>query len=271
MNLGKVYLVGAGPGDPDLLTIKARDLIEAAGCVIYDHLVNPQILAHAAPEAELIYAGKEAGKCAMRQETINALLVTKATEHRIVARLKGGDPFIFGRGGEEALALRSAGIEWEVVPGVSSGVAAAAYAGIPITHRGLASSVAFITGHEDPAKTESAVHWERLARSVDTLVIFMGVARARRISEQLIAHGRPGDTPAAVIRWGTYSHQECHVCALAEIADLIEAQAISAPAIIVIGEVVRLREKLCGFDLPDNDKMSSPHADQILRTLSLTM
>lgn len=271
MNLGKVYLVGAGPGDPDLLTIKARDLIEAAGCVIYDHLVNPQILAHAAPDAGLIYAGKESGKCAMRQETINALLVTKATEHRVVVRLKGGDPFIFGRGGEEALALASAGIEWEVVPGVSSGVAAAAYVGIPITHRGLASSVAFITGHEDPAKTESSVHWERLARSLDTLVIFMGVARARLIAEQLIAHGRPGDTPAAVIRWGTYSHQECHVCALAEIADLIEAQAVSAPAIIVIGEVVRLREKLRGFVLPDNDKMSSPHADQILRTLSLTM
>lgn len=140
MNLGKVYLVGAGPGDPDLLTIKARDLIATAGCVIYDHLVNPPVLAHAAPGAELIYAGKESGRCAMRQETINALLVTKVTEHKIVVRLKGGDPFTFGRGGEEALALVSAGIPWEVVPGVSAGAAVAAYAGIPITHRGLSSS-----------------------------------------------------------------------------------------------------------------------------------
>jgi uroporphyrin-III C-methyltransferase len=151
--MGKVYLVGAGPGDPGLLTIKARDLIAAAGCIVYDHLVNPVLLAHAAPDAELIYAGKERGKCAMRQEMINALLVAKTTEHRVVVRLKGGDPFTFGRGGEEALALSECGIEWEVVPGVSSGIAAAAYAGIPITHRGLGASVAFVTGHEDATKT----------------------------------------------------------------------------------------------------------------------
>ena len=247
MNLGKVYLVGAGPGDPGLLTIKARDLIATAGCVIYDHLVNPEILRHAAPGAELIYAGKQCGKCAMRQETINALLVTKATEHDIVVRLKGGDPFTFGRGGEEALALVSAGIPWEVVPGVSAGAAVAAYAGIPITHRGLSSSVAFVTGHEDPAKTESTVYWERLARGVDTLVIFMGVCGAPQITERLMAHGRRGETPAAVVRWGTYERQECHVTALAELADLIEARAITAPAIIIIGEVVRLREKLSWF------------------------
>src|SRR5262245_41994584 len=248
MSLGKVYLVGAGPGDPDLLTIKARDLIAAAGCVVYDHLVNPEILRHAAPGAELIYAGKRAGICAMRQETINALLVTKATEYDVVARLKGGDPFIFGRGGEEALALVSAGVPWEVVPGVSAGAAVAAYAGIPITHRGLSSSVAFITGHEDPAKIESSVDWGRLARGVDTLVIFMGVSNAPEITEQLMAHGLGADTPSAVIRRGTYGHQECHITALAELARLIEARAITAPAIIVIGEVVRLREKLNWFD-----------------------
>jgi uroporphyrinogen III methyltransferase/synthase len=248
MGLGKVYLVGAGPGDPDLLTIKARDLIAAAGCVVYDHLVNPEILRHAAPGAELIYAGKRRGKCAMRQETINALLVTKSTEHDVVVRLKGGDPFIFGRGGEEALALAPAGVPWEVVPGVSAGAAVAAYAGIPITHRGMSSSVAFITGHEDPAKTESRVDWKRLAHGADTLVIFMGVSGAPEIAELLMAHGLGAETPAAVIRWGTYEHQECHVTALAELAGVIESRAVTAPAIIVIGEVVRLREQLNWFD-----------------------
>jgi uroporphyrinogen III methyltransferase / synthase len=248
MNLGKVYLVGAGPGDPDLLTIKARDLIAAAGCVVYDHLVNPEILRYAAPDAELIYAGKQSGKCAMRQETINALLVTKATERDIVVRLKGGDPFVFGRGGEEALALVSAGVPWEVVPGVSAGAAVAAYAGIPITHRGMSSSVAFVTGHEDPAKTESSVDWGRLARGVDTLVIFMGVSGAPEIAERLMAHGLSAETPAAVIRWGTYKHQEYHVAPLAELAHLIEARTVTAPAIIVIGEVVRLHEQLNWFD-----------------------
>ncbi len=265
MKLGKVYLVGAGPGDPDLLTMKARDLIAAAGCVVYDHLVNPEILRHAAPDAELIYAGKRSGKCEMRQETINALLVTKATEHDIVVRLKGGDPFIFGRGGEEALALVSAGVLWEVVPGVSAGAAVAAYAGIPITHRAYSSSVAFVTGHEDPAKTRSNVDWGRLARGVDTLVIFMGVSGARRIAEQLIALGLAAETPAAVIRWGTYEHQECHVTSLAELPNLIEARAVAAPAIIVIGEVVRLREKLNWFDLKVLDSASSPAYMQFAR------
>jgi uroporphyrinogen III methyltransferase/synthase len=248
MNLGKVYLVGAGPGDPGLLTIKARDLIAAAGCVVYDHLVNLEILRHAAPGAELIYAGKRRGKCAMRQETINALLVTKATEHGVVVRLKGGDPFIFGRGGEEALALVSAGVPWEVVPGVSAGAAVAAYAGIPITHRGLGSSVAFVTGHEDPAKTASSLDWGRLALGVDTLVIFMGVSGAPEIAERLMTYGRNGDTPTAVIRCGTYEHQECHVATLAELARLIESRGVTSPAVIVVGEVVRLREKLNWFD-----------------------
>ncbi|MBO0857023.1 MAG: uroporphyrinogen-III C-methyltransferase [Chloracidobacterium sp.] len=248
MNLGKVYLVGAGPGDPGLLTIKARDLIAAAGCVVYDHLVNPEVLRHAAPCAELIYAGKRRGKCVMRQETINALLVTKATEHGVVVRLKGGDPFIFGRGGEEALALVGAGVPWEVVPGVSAGAAVAAYAGIPITHRGLGSSVAFVTGHEDPAKMGSSVDWGRLASGVDTLVIFMGVSAAPEIAELLMGHGRDGNTPTAVIRRGTYEHQECHVATLAELAHLIESLGVTSPAVIVVGEVVRLREKLNWFE-----------------------
>jgi uroporphyrin-III C-methyltransferase len=161
-----------------------------------------------------------------------------------VVRLKGGDPFVFGRGGEEALALVSAGVPWEIVPGVSSGMAAAAYAGIPITHRGLGSSVAFVTGHEEQGKSVSSINWDLLARGVDTLVIFMGVGRAAQIAEELLKYGRCGNTPAAVIRWGTYERQECHVSQLANLADLIAERAISAPAIIVIGEVVRLREQL---------------------------
>ncbi len=244
---GKVFLVGAGPGDPGLLTVKAAELLRRADCVVYDHLVNPEILEYASPQAELIYAGKQGHKCAMRQETINAILVTKACEYAVVVRLKGGDPFVFGRGGEEAEALVSAGIPWEVVPGVSAGAAVAAYAGIPITHRGLSSSVTFVTGHEDPTKSQSSLRWEHLAKGVDTLVFFMGVANSRKIADQLIQHGRAGDTPVAIIRWGTYQTQETYVSTLAEMAILIEDKQIAAPAMIVIGEVVRLQEKLTWF------------------------
>jgi uroporphyrin-III C-methyltransferase len=246
MTPGKVYLVGAGPGDPGLLTIKARDLIAAAGSVIYDHLVNPELLYHASTDAELIYAGKQCGKCVLGQEAINALLVTKANEHSIVVRLKGGDPFVFGRGGEEAEALVAAGIEWEVVPGVSSGVAAAAYAGIPLTHRGVSSSVAFVTGHEDLSRQDSTTDWERLATAVDTLVIFMGVGRVAGIAERLIAHGRRADAPIAVVRWGTCEQQETVVSTLLEVAR--GSARIQPPGIIVVGEVVRLREHLQWFE-----------------------
>ncbi|HKX26440.1 MAG TPA: uroporphyrinogen-III C-methyltransferase [Blastocatellia bacterium] len=264
MVLGKVYLVGAGPGDPDLLTVKACYLIAAAGCVIYDHLVNPEILAYAAPGAELIYAGKERGRCAMRQETINALLVTKATEHQVVVRLKGGDPFIFGRGGEEAQALASAGIEWQVVPGVSSGTAAAAYAGIPVTHRGLSSSVAFITGHEDPAKSFSSINWPAIAEGFDTLVIFMGVGALRTIAEKLIQHGRPAETPLAVIQSGTYEYQATHVTTLGGVAGLLDRVQLKPPAIIVVGEVVRLRETLQWFaESPGQGGAADPGLEMI--------
>jgi uroporphyrinogen III methyltransferase/synthase len=247
MKLGKVYLVGAGPGDPGLLTIKARDLIAAAGCIVYDHLVNPDILHYASPFAELIYVGKQGHKCATKQETIHAILVTKATEYPIVVRLKGGDPFIFGRGGEEAVALVSAGIEWEVVPGVSAGAAVAAYAGIPITHRGLSASVTFVTGHEDPTKPQSSLHWEHLAHGSDTLVIFMGVANIRDIAAKLLLHGKDPATPVAFIQQGTYEQQSTHTCTLLEVPELLTTASIQAPAIIVIGEVVRLREKLNWF------------------------
>jgi uroporphyrinogen III methyltransferase / synthase len=247
MRLGKVYLVGGGPGDPGLLTLKARDLLAAADCVVYDYLVNPELLRHCPPHTELIYAGKQAGKCAMRQETINALLVTKACEYGLVVRLKGGDPFLFGRGGEEALALSSAGIEWEVVPGVSAGLAVAAYAGIPVTHRGLSSSAAFVTGHEDPGKSASAINWQHLALGVDTLVFFMGVSRIGEIAGRLITHGRKPDTPVAVIRWGTYHSQETFVSVLSEVEQLIAREGVQAPAMIVVGEVVRLRQQLQWF------------------------
>lgn len=247
MELGKVYLVGAGPGDPGLLTLKARDLIAAAGCIVYDHLVNPEVLAHARADAELIYAGKQGGRCAMRQETINALLVAKASEYAVVVRLKGGDPFVFGRGGEEAEALVSAGVPWEVVPGVSAGASVAAYAGIPVTHRGLSSSVAFVTGHEDPGKGTSSINWPHLALGADTLVFFMGANHLATIAARLIEHGRAPETPLAVTRWGSYDKQQTFVSDLAHATELSARSEIKPPAIIVVGEVVRLREKLNWF------------------------
>lgn len=245
-----MYLVGAGPGDPGLLTLKARDLIAEADCVIYDYLVNPEILRHASSRAELIYVGKRGFGDSWTQGEINSLLLAKADEHELIVRLKGGDPFVFGRGGEEALALTEAGIEWEVVPGVTAGSSVAAYAGIPITHRGLSSSVTFVTGHEDPAKPESAIHWQHLAKGVDTIVFFMGVARVGEIASQLIEHGRSAETPVAVISWGTYQNQETVVSTLAEIAESVRRAKIKAPALIVVGKVVRLREKLQWFDQP---------------------
>lgn len=250
MNTGTVYLVGAGPGDPGLLTLKARDLIAEADCVIYDYLVNPEILKHASPRAELLYVGKRGFGDSWTQGEINDLLLAKADQHELVVRLKGGDPFVFGRGGEEALALTEAGIEWEVVPGVTAGSSVAAYAGIPITHRGLSSSVTFVTGHEDPNKPQSAIRWQHLANGVDTIVFFMGVARLGEIASQLIRHGRNPETPVAVVSWGTYEKQETLVGSLAEIAAQAKRENAQAPALIVVGEVVRLREKLQWFDQP---------------------
>jgi uroporphyrinogen III methyltransferase / synthase len=247
VSLGKVYLVGAGPGDPGLLTIKAADLLQVADCIIYDYLVNPAILRYAAPHAEKLYVGKNGGRRSWKQDDINQLLIQKANEHRLIVRLKGGDPFVFGRGGEEALALVEAGIEWEVVPGVTAGSSVAAYAGIPVTHRGLSSSVAFITGHEMPGKSQPNIRWEHLANGADTLVFFMGVANIHDIAEQLIQHGRSAATPVAVMRWGTYNEQEVYVSDLANIASVVEREQVKSPALIVVGEVVHLREKLNWF------------------------
>jgi uroporphyrinogen III methyltransferase/synthase len=248
MNAGKVYLIGAGPGDPGLLTIKARDLLEQAECVVYDALVNPEILRFAKPTAELIGVGKRCGQLSWSQREINSLLVEKAHKHAVVVRLKGGDPFVFGRGGEEALTLAEAGIEWEVVPGVTAGSSVAAYAGIPVTHRGLSSSVTFVTGHEDLTKPESALRWQHLAQGVDTLVLFMGLSKLGEIAEQLIANGRDANTPVAVIGQGPLAKQQTVVGSLSEIAEAVQLQPIKAPALIVIGEVVRLREQLQWFE-----------------------
>ena len=244
---GKVYLVGAGPGDPGLLTLRAHALLTTADCVVYDYLVNPELLHLAPAPAERFYVGKQGGQKCISQAEINQLLIAKAREHRSVVRLKGGDPFIFGRGGEEALALTEAGITWEVVPGVSSALGATAYAGIPLTFRGVSSSVAFITAHEDPAKEQAVLPWEQLATGADTLVVFMGLARIHTLVETLLAQGRSAATPVAVIRWGTYEHQEVYTSDLQNIAAVLAQHQVKPPALIVIGEVVRLREQLNWF------------------------
>jgi len=245
---GLVSLVGAGPGDPGLLTIKGLARLRGASCVVYDALVNESLLAEAREDAELCYVGKRGGHHSMSQDGINDLLVEKATQHDSVCRLKGGDPFVFGRGGEEALHLVEHGVPFEVVPGITSAVAAPAYAGIPVTHRGAASSVAFITGHEDPTKPESVVDWGRLGNAVDTLVILMGVGRLRTIAAELIAGGRDPATPVALVRWGTTPEQETLCGRLSDIADEVERAGFTAPAATIVGDVVGLREKLSWFE-----------------------
>ena len=244
--VGTVALVGAGPGEPGLMTVRGLALLRRAQVVVYDRLVHPSLLDEA-PRARRIFAGKESGHHTLPQERINALLIMHAKRGRRVVRLKGGDPFVFGRGGEEALALRAAGIAFEVVPGITAGVAAPAYAGIPVTQRDLASAVAFVTGHEEAGKRESSVDWARLARSVDTLVILMGLKSLPRIARELIAHGRPATTPAALVRWGTTEVQETVVGTLADIAARAARARLEPPVVAVVGHVVALRERLQWF------------------------
>ena len=243
---GKVYLVGAGPGDPGLLTLKGKAVLERADCVVYDFLAATALLRYARPEAEKVFVGKQAGGPRRPQEEINQLLVTKAREGLVVARLKGGDPFLFGRGGEEALALVKAGIPFEVIPGVTSGYAAPAYAGIPVTHRNLASSVLFIAGHEDTSKDETAVDWQGVATRSGTLVFFIGTRNLQSIVCALVQCGRAPETPAAVIRWGTRPSQQVVTGTLADIAE--RAASIDPPTVVVVGEVVKLREQLRWFE-----------------------
>ena len=237
-----IYLVGSGPGDPGLFTVKGVRCMQEADAVVYDRLAPEVLLGYARPDAERVYVGKKPGDPTLSQEQINALLVEKGRAGMTVVRLKGGDPYVFGRGGEEALALRAAGIPFEVVPGVTSGVAAPAYAGIPVTHRDVSTSVAFVTGHEDPTKGRRDVDWVKLANAADTLVLYMGLGRLREISAGLIAAGRGRKTPVACVRWGTVPAQRTVTGTLEDIADRVSGAALRPPAIIVVGDVVALRE-----------------------------
>jgi len=247
-NTGKVYLVGAGPGDPGLLTVKARELIRIAEVIIYDRLVSPKIIDERPETAEIIYVGKESSHHALPQEEINRLLVAKAQEGRMVVRLKGGDPFLFGRGGEEAEHLKKNGVEFEVVPGVTSAIAAPAYAGIPVTHRDYTSTLTIITGHERPDKGGSSVPWEEIAAGTGTLVFLMGVENLPFIAENLLKGGRSPETPVALVRWGTLPNQEVLEGTLGSIVEQVRTSGFLPPAVIVVGEVVRLRDELGWFD-----------------------
>jgi uroporphyrinogen III methyltransferase/synthase len=248
MKDGMVYLVGAGPGDPGLITLRGIECLKRADVVVYDRLVNRSLLAYAR-HAELIDVGKQPHRHVVPQAEINSLLIEKAQAGKIVVRLKGGDPFVFGRGGEEAMALAEVGLAFEVIPGVTSAIAAPAYAGIPVTHRGAACSVAFATGHRADFVKDPACDWARLACGPDTLVFLMGVHNLPYIVEQLIAHGHPPDTPVALVERATRTNQKTVTGTLADIVE--RAAEIRPPAIIIIGEVVKLRESLRWFDLPD--------------------
>ncbi|MFM9280128.1 uroporphyrinogen-III C-methyltransferase [Paenibacillus jiagnxiensis] len=241
---GKVYLVGAGPGDARLITVKGWQCIQKGDVVVYDRLASPRLLGLMKPGAEKIYVGKLPDRHTMKQEDINRLLVDLALEGKTVIRLKGGDPTIFGRVGEEAELLRQHGIPYEIVPGITSAISVPAYAGIPVTHRDMASSLSIITGHESPDKLDRSIHWDKVTNATGTLIFLMGVAKIGYISEQLIRHGRSPETPIALIRWGTRAEQETLVGTLADIEARVKEAGFEPPAVIVVGEVVRQREQL---------------------------
>jgi uroporphyrinogen III methyltransferase/synthase len=245
---GRVALVGAGPGDPGLITVKGLRLLRGADVVIYDNLADRAFLREARPDAELVYVGKRAGQHAMSQDEINRLLIAHGRAGKRVVRLKGGDPFVFGRGGEEAEALEAAGISWEEVPGITSAIAVPAYAGIPVTHRDYTAAFTVITGHEDPAKAASNLDWEKLATGAGTLVLLMGVGNLQAICAQLVLHGRPSTTPVAVVEWGTTPRQQTVSGTLSDIAERVRATGIKPPAVTIVGEVAGLRERLRWFD-----------------------
>jgi uroporphyrinogen III methyltransferase / synthase len=245
---GVVYLVGAGPGDPGLATVRAVELVASADLVLYDRLIPDEVLRAARPDAELVYVGKRPGEPTIEQPEIERRMVEAAEAGRSVVRLKGGDPFVFGRGGEEGEALAAAGVPFEVVPGVTAGVAAPAYAGIPVTHRDDASAVAFVTGHEDPEKPESALDWDALAAFPGTLVLYMGIKRLAENTAALIAAGRDPKQPAAAIERGTMPGQRTVTATLGDLAEAVEREGIGAPAVIVVGPVVARREALAWLE-----------------------
>jgi uroporphyrinogen III methyltransferase / synthase len=248
MSLGKVYLVGAGPGDPELITMKGRRVLGEADAVVYDNLVDRELLELSPPGCERIFAGKKGGQACVPQNEIDGTLVRLALEGKTVVRLKGGDPFIFGRGGEEASALAAAGIPFEVVPGVTSALAAAAYSGIPLTHRLHSSAVVLLTGHEDPSKPGSTVHWEDYARLKATLCVYMGVRNLATIAARLKAGGLAADTPAAIVQSATTGEHRRILGTLATIAELAAHENVEAPAMLIIGEVAAFSDQLAWFE-----------------------
>lgn len=245
---GKVYLVGAGPGDPKLITLYGLECIQKSDVIAYDRLVNLKLLEYASERAELIFCGKSPGKHHLIQEEIHSLLVQKAMEGKTVTRLKGGDPCVFGRAGEEAEVLAEKGIPYEIVPGVTAGIAAPAYAGIPVTHRDHASSFAIVTGHGREQKGADHLNWDALAQGIDTIAFYMSVGSIDNISQQLISHGKNPQTPAAVIEWGTTKKQRTITGTLATMSEVMQKEEIKNPAMIIIGEVVLLREKIKWFE-----------------------
>lgn len=248
MKNGKVYLIGAGPGDIKLITVKGLECIQKADVIVYDRLANPRLLSYRRPDAELIYVGKSPDRHTLTQEEINQVLVEEGLKGKIVARLKGGDPYVFGRGGEEGEELRKAGVAFEEVPGITSAISVPAYAGIPITHRDFTSSFTVITGHEEPGKETSNINWPRLAKDPGTLVFLMGVGNLPQIVEKLIDNGKDGKTPIALIRWGTRSEQQVVTGTLENIVAVVEQAGLKSPAIIIIGQVVTLRDTLRWFE-----------------------
>ena len=245
--MGKVYIVGAGPGSVDLITVKGLKCIQQADVILYDRLINKELLDYAKPNAELIFVGKLPNLHGVIQERIHQLLVQHARKGKIVTRLKGGDPFVFGRGAEEAEVLSDAEIPFEIVPGITSGIAATAYAGIPVTHRDLGSSFAIVTGHMREGK-DDAIQWKGLAESVDTLAIYMGVGNLPYITEQLLKYKRNPKTPVALIHWGTLEQQRTVVGTLETIVDIVNKEKVENPSMIIVGEVVKMREKIAWFE-----------------------
>lgn len=253
MSLGKVYIVGAGPGDPELITLKAKRAIEEADIIFYDRLINQQLLSYAKREAELVYCGKMPNYHALRQESINHLLAKHALKGKFVTRLKGGDPFVYGRGGEEAEYLASQNIPFEIIPGITAGIAAPAYAGIPVTHRNYGRTFAIITGHGAIQDEE----WKNLAKGLDTLIIYMGMKNLPNICQTLLKHGKSSDTPVAIIHWGTTENQRSITGTLETIVEKAKEHDLKNPSVIVVGNVVSLHEKIAWF-LPQMDVIDAP-------------